>query len=107
MSENNIFKIEKCGAYYLAHHNLFSIHFVLTRPAYCIHLDLSNEKTKELIDLLHLDCEDGKYISEILKGQYIHVIFNDKRRIENIGDPYGIAYIKVRGSNDNKKDDMQ
>lgn len=93
---NNIFKVEKCGAYYFAHYNLFSIHFVLIRPGACVHLDLSDEKTKELINLLNLDCENGKYITEILEGQYIHLIFDDNYEINSIGDPYGEKHIKIK-----------
>lgn len=95
--DNGIYRIKEVGAYYVAHYNIYTTHFIMERPGCGIQFDLNDEQMKELIKMLSRihDFEDGKYIHKMLVGEYLHLTFDNRGIVDSVGDAFAENHIPL------------
>lgn len=92
-----IYKITNAGLYITGHTQTMGIKIMIGSPCTCGAVTLTEKQTFELLKILHIDCEDGGYLQDLLIDQYVLMGFDDEGYIRSVGDPFGNNAINLEG----------
>ena len=93
---NNIYKIVDLGLYCIGHFRATEIRILIGNPQPCGHIVLSQQQMMELLGVLRIDWEDGDYLHNYLKEQFVTIECDEDGKFALIGDPFGNNFIDLR-----------
>lgn len=89
MTTDSIYRINKAGLYVTGHVRSSAIQLLLGNPGTCRSIDLNVRDAMGLLDVLGIDWEDGVFLNEALKDEFVMVSDDENGHSLSIGDPYG------------------